>query len=130
MKGKIVIVDDHKIIRDGLLAIFKRNRSFEVIFDTDNEGDLLHFLEHNRPDIILMDIHLHSSNGIDITARVKKLYPDIKIIMHTMSDDEYNIQKVREIGAEGYVLKSSGQKELEDAIEKVAQGGYYYFLNH
>lgn len=126
MKKRLVIVDDHKIIRDGLIAIFKRNRHFEIVADFDNEEDLLNFLKGNLPDIILMDIHLTAANGIEIAKTVKQKYSDVKIIMHTMSDDNYNIEKAQMAGVEGYVLKSSGQKILESAIEIVANGGRYY----
>lgn len=127
MKKKLIIVDDHRIIRDGLIAIFKRNRHFEVVADFDNETDLLRFMQTELPDIVLMDIHLVAANGIEIAQLVKQMYPGVKIIMHTMSDDNFNIEKSKQIGIEGYVLKSAGQKELERAIEIVSSGGTYYF---
>lgn len=127
MKKKLVVIDDHRIIRDGLKAIFRKNENYEVVADFDNEDELFGFLKHNQVDIILMDIHLNSVNGIELTRRSKKDYPRIKIIMHTMSDNPYTIEEARRIGAEGYVLKSSGQKELEEALAIVSTGGTYYF---
>jgi DNA-binding NarL/FixJ family response regulator len=126
MKNTLLIIDDHRIIRDGLKAIFKKNRNFQVVADFDNEEDLFNFLSIDQCDIILMDIHLNSSNGIELTRRVKKEYPGIKVIMHTMSDDPINIKEARAIGAEGYILKSSGQKDLEKALEIVSDGGIFY----
>jgi two-component system response regulator DegU len=125
-KKKLIIIDDHRIIRDGLKAIFKRNKNFEVMADFDNEGQLLSFLRTNEADLILMDIHLNTGNGIDISRNVKNEFPQIKILMHTMSDDPYNIQEAKKIGCEGYILKSSGQKELENALDVVSNGGIYY----
>jgi two-component system response regulator DegU len=126
MKKKLIIIDDHRIIRDGLKAIFKKNKQFEVVADFDNETELFQFLEFNPVELILMDIHLPSANGIDLTRRVKSEYPAIKVIMHTMSDDPYNIREAKKMGAEGYVLKSSGQKDLERALECVLAGGIFY----
>ena len=126
MKKKLIIIDDHRIIRDGLKAIFKKNKNFEVAGDFDNEEELFHYLSAHSCDIILMDIHLNSANGVELTRRVKIEYPEIKVIMHTMSDDPYNLEESRRIGAEGYVLKSSGQKDLEKALEIVSAGGLYY----
>jgi two-component system, NarL family, response regulator DegU len=126
MKKKLIIIDDHRIIRDGLRAIFKRNKNFEVIGDFDNEEQLLNFLRSNDTDLILMDIHLNTGNGIDISRKVKTEYPNIRILMHTMSDDPHNIQQAKKIGCEGYVLKSSGQKELENALDVVGNGGIFY----
>jgi two-component system response regulator DegU len=126
MKSKLIIIDDHRIIRDGLKAIFKKNKQFEVVADFDNETELFQYLESNPVEIILMDIHLPSANGIELTRRVKSEYPAIKVIMHTMSDDPYNISQAQKMGAEGYVLKSSGQKDLEKALECVSAGGIFY----
>lgn len=129
MRIKIIVIDDHKIIRDGLNAIFKRSKHFEVVADFDNEDDLFKFLKSNSTDLILMDLHLNSANGLELTKRSKLEYPNIKVIMHTMSDSSFNVQKAMEIGAEGYVLKSGGQEKLEDALNKVAAGEKYYQFN-
>ncbi len=129
MRKKIIVIDDHKIIRDGLNAIFKRNKDFEVIADFDNEDDLFDFLKGNSTDLILMDLHLNSANGLDLTRRSKQEYPEIKVIMHTMSDNTYNIEEARVIGAEGYVLKSGGQEKLEEALRRVSAGEEYYQFN-
>ncbi len=129
MKKKIIVIDDHQIIRDGLNAIFKTNKHYEVIADFDNEEDLFNFLKTNTPDLILMDLHLNSANGLELTRRSKMEYPEVKVIMHTMSDNMYNIEEARKIGAEGYVLKSGGQKKLEDALNKVSAGEKHYQFN-
>lgn len=129
MRNKIIVVDDHKIIRDGLSAIFNKNKLFEVVADFDNEDDLFHFLKTNSTDIILMDLHLNSANGLDLTQRSKIEYPEIRVIMHTMSDSIFNIERAMDIGADGYVLKSGGQDKLEEALIKVSGGGKYYVFN-
>lgn len=126
MKKKLIIIDDHRIIRDGLKAIFKRNKNFQVTGDFDNEEDLFRSLSNETCDLILMDIHLNSANGIELTRRVKNEYPLVKVIMHTMSDDPININEAKNIGAEGYILKSSGQKDLEKALDIVSNGGIFY----
>jgi len=125
-KRKLIIIDDHRIIRDGLKAIFKRNKNFEVVADFDNEEQLLNFLRINDAELILMDIHLNTGNGIEISRNVKTEFPHVRILMHTMSDDPYNINEAKKIGCEGYVLKSSGQKELENALDVVSNGGIFY----
>jgi DNA-binding NarL/FixJ family response regulator len=118
MKKKIIIIDDHQIICDGLKAIFKKSDQYEVIADFDNELALFAFLGEEQADIILMDIDLPTGNGIDITRKAKMQYPAIKIIMHTMSNEPYTILLAKQSGADGYVLKYEGQKALELAMEQ------------
>lgn len=126
MKKKLIIIDDHQIMREGLKAIFGKNERYEIVADFDNEEELFEYLKSNPVDIILMDLHLGSTDGIELTRRSKKEFPLVKVIMHTMSDDPYNIEVAKNIGAEGYVLKSGGQKKLEEALEIVSAGGKYY----
>ena len=126
MKKRIIIVDDHKIIRDGLNATFKNNHVLEVVADFDNEDDLFNFLKTSSTDLILMDLHLNSANGLELTKRSKMEYPDVKVVMHTISDSEDNVEEAKKIGAEGYVLKSGGQKKLEEALYMVLSGQNYY----
>jgi DNA-binding NarL/FixJ family response regulator len=125
---KLVVIDDHKIMRDGLKALFRRNPSFLIVADFDNGEQLFDYLEKNPVDVILMDIHLLTSNGLDIARQVKEHDRNIRIIMHTMSEDVHDIERARQIGAEGYVVKNYGQKELEKALEEVAGGAVYYSL--
>jgi len=99
-----------------------------IVADFDNGDDLFGYLRQNPVDIILMDIHLPASNGLDLAERVKESFPDVKVIMHTMSEDNLNKEKAKVIGAEGYVLKNYGQKELEKALEMVSEGSSYYSI--
>lgn len=123
----IVVVDDHKIMRDGLKALFKRSLKFTIVADYDNEDDLFLFLEGNTVDVVLMDIHLPVSNGLDIAKKIKGLHPGIKVIMHTMSEDMHNVEVAKSFGAEGFVLKNFGQKELEKALDEITCGGGQYY---
>jgi DNA-binding NarL/FixJ family response regulator len=129
MKMKIVIIDDHQIIREGLNALFKNNEFFEVVADFDNEEELFFYLNSHETHLILMDLHLRSANGLELTKRAKMEYPQIKVVMHTMSNNMNHLEEARRIGADGYVLKSGGQKELEAALVKVLAGHKYYQSN-
>ncbi len=126
MKKRIIIIDDHKILRQGLKLILGRNHKYEVVADFDNEEDLFSYLNGGEADIILLDIHLEKSNGIDIAKKAKLSFPSVKIIMHTMSCESYYINETKKTGAEGYVLKSGGQYALEKAIDLIANGSQAY----
>lgn len=124
----LVVVDDHKIMREGLRALFRKDDMFSIVADTDNGPDLFAYLDDNQVDMVLMDIHLPGANGLELAEEIKRRYPQVKIIVHTMSDDSNNLAYARRIGAEGYVLKSSGHKELLDALTAVRDGGTFYSI--
>lgn len=126
MKKKIIIIDDHAILREGLRLVLNRNNNFEVVADFDNERSLNEFLIENQVDIVLMDINLTGSNGIDIAHRTKQQFPDVKIIIHSLSSDGYNIERSKLSGADGYVIKCGGYKNLESAINQISVGQTYF----
>jgi DNA-binding NarL/FixJ family response regulator len=128
MKKKIIIVDDHLLIREGLKAIFKRSDNFEMVADFDNEAALMNYLNHQTADVILMDINLQNASGIEIAKKTKSQFPAIKIIMHTMANEPYIIHQSKLNGADGFVLKSAGQVALENAIHNVYRHGTNYSL--
>lgn len=123
---KLIIVDDHKIIREGMIAIFKSIPNITVVGDADSGEDLIERLEGIDVDVILLDMHMPIKNGIDVTREVKAKYPDIKILINTMSELPHEIEGAVAAGVDGYVLKTTGTDELVRAIWMVAQGEVYY----
>ncbi len=123
---KLVIVDDHKIIRDGLRAIIRPDKEIEVVADLESGDELMEYLAKNTADIILLDMHMPRKDGVDITREVKALYPKVKILIHTMSELIEEIEMVVKLGANGYILKTAGSDELITAIKLVAHGSSYF----
>lgn len=126
MKKKIIIIDDHTILRQGLRLVLNKSDQFEVVADFDNENSLNHFLLNNAADIIILDIHLTGIDGIEIARQTKIKFPQIKIIMHSMLSEEYSVEESKRHGADGYVMKCSGYKTLETAINIIMAGGLYF----
>ena len=123
---RVMIADDHRLFRTGLVAVLKEMKGIKVINEAENGKELLAKLIHERPDVILMDIKMPEMDGIEATEIVIAKYPDIKVIMLTMHDDEQFITHMVDLGAHGYLLKNSDVRELELAINKVMQQGYYF----
>lgn len=123
---KLIIVDDHKIIRDGLKALIKPHKEIEVVADMESGDQLLEYLKDNDADVILLDMHLPRKDGIEITKELKPQYPGIKILIHTMSELIEEIEAVVKMGANGYILKTAGSDELISAIKLVAHGSSYF----
>jgi len=125
-KYKIVLVDDHDILRDGLKFTLSQLDFAEVIAEARNGKEFLQVMEKAMPDVVLMDIAMPLMDGIEATKEILKKLPDLKIIALTMFGDEAYYFKMIHAGARGFVLKKSGIDELEKAIVAVAEGDNYF----
>lgn len=123
---KVVLVDDHKIIRDGLKALLSNNNEIEVVGECSNGNELIEFLKHNEIRVVLMDINMPELNGIDTTTIITKEFPKVRVLALSMHKEDRFISKILKEGALGYVLKSTSGKELIEAIKKVAAGENYF----
>lgn len=123
---RVITVDDHKIFRDGIASLLATDPNMEMVGEAENEEQLLKLLEQQDADVILMDIHLKDSNGINITSRIKKEKPDIKVLAFSMHNQVDYVIKMLEAGASGYLIKDAGKEEMIRAINVVASGNTYY----
>lgn len=122
----IIIVDDHKIFRDGLLLLLSHFDFVTVVGQDSNGEEFLDLLDKIVPDIVLMDINMPKMNGIKATKIATAKYPNLKIIaLTTFLEDEY-IEQMFSAGVEGYMLKRSNIEDFEKAIKRVSEGGNYF----
>lgn len=122
MSIKIVIADDHEIFRKGLLSLFKAQTGFEVIGEAGDGEEVLTVLEKNEPDVVLLDISMPKVNGLNSIPQIKKQFPQVKMILLTMHDETPFLNKALALGANGYVLKTTGEEELFRVIRRVQKG--------
>ena len=125
-KPDIILVDDHKIFRQGLKSIITIENIATVIGEASNGMEFINLLNYLQPDLVLMDIDMPEMNGLEATQRAIEIVPDIKILAFTMFGDQEYIQKMEEIGASGYIQKSSDISELEKAMYSILKGEKYY----
>ena len=129
-KPDIIIVDDHQIFRQGVKSIVTSENIANVIGEANNGVEFLNLLTDLKPDLVLLDIDMPEMNGLEASKKALKLYPDLKIIAFTMfGDEEYFIGMI-ELGAVGYILKSSDISELEKAITVIMKGEKYFSNHH
>ncbi len=126
MAIKIVIVDDHEIILDGLQSLLQLANDMEVIGTATCYNDLLHIIDKKVPDILLLDIGLPGISGLEIAEKLKVSHPGIKTIILTANCSEENVFKALEIGVGGFIPKNAGKKTLEEAIRSVFNGEEYF----
>ncbi|MST86217.1 response regulator transcription factor [Lactobacillus porci] len=120
---KVLIADDQALIRDSIKIILEAAGKFEVTDTVGNGKEVLESIEHNQPDVILMDIRMPEMDGTVCTKYVKQRHPEIKVIILTTFDDDDFIFSALKYGASGYLLKGVEPKELYSAIETVYHGG-------
>lgn len=119
---KVMLVDDHTVLRDGLNTIISQEQDMEVIGEATNGRELLRNLSTIKPDVIVMDINMPEQSGIELTSIIKKKYTKIKVLILTMfKHDEYFLSAIKE-GADGYLLKDSPSELVVDAIRTIAKG--------
>jgi len=126
MAFQVLLVDDHKIMRDGIKAILRHNSDeFAVFGEAESGTEAVQMCRKKRPDIILMDIGLPGLNGIETTTEILRHCPDVKIIILSMYDDEHSVVSAIRSGARAFVLKKASDNDLLDALRAVAKGGSY-----
>lgn len=119
---RVLIVDDHPIVRQGVRSVLANHPDIQVVGEADSASALFAIIESLQPDVILLDIRMPGQNGIEVTQRLKRERPSVKvIILTTYDDDEYLFGALR-AGAEGYLLKSASQEVLADSIRQVHRG--------
>lgn len=122
---KIVIIDNHQLFREGVKRILDFESTFDVIAEGDDGVDALRLYEEYSPDVILMDINMPQMNGIEATEQLIAKYPEAKVIMLSIHDDESYVSHALKSGALGYMLKEMDADEIVGAIKIVAKGGSY-----
>lgn len=125
-KPTIILVDDHLIFRQGLKSLITIENLGKVIGEASDGKEFMTLLSLPAPDLVLMDIDMPHMDGMEATQKALKLVPDLKIIVFSMFGDEEYFRKMIELGVRGYILKSNGINEVEQAIDDVMNGKTYF----
>ena len=125
-KIKIAITDDQVLFLRGLKFIIQSFDDVELVIEANDGQDLLNQLEKIQADVILCDVKMPNLDGIETTKIIKKRYPDIKVILLTMYNDDRLISHAMEIGAHGYLIKEEEAEEVHRAIKEVYEKGHYF----
>ncbi len=128
-KIKIAIVDDHLILRQGLITLLAKEESFDIVGDYNNGLEFIESLETNCPDLILLDIDMPLMNGVETIQHLKKIKPQVQVIMLSLHFSNLYIQQFFEMGARGFLSKGTDIKVLIEAIKEVHQGDYFFSDN-
>lgn len=121
-KIRVLLAEDHTIVRQGLVALLRSEPDIEVVGEASDGIEAVEMAKKLAPDIVLMDIAMRNLNGLEATRRIKKLFPHLKVLVLTMYENEEWIFQILKAGASGYLIKDSAMTELISAIRVVNQG--------
>jgi DNA-binding NarL/FixJ family response regulator len=122
---RVLLADDHAIMRDGLKEILATVDGFELLGEAANGNEVLDALHHMQPDLLMMDMSMPGVSGVSLIEKVKNLYPKLPVLVLTMLDDVQIALRALKSGADGYITKDRPAAELVAALRKVAAGGRY-----
>ncbi len=122
---KIVITDDHEIVREGLKKVITKQNGLEVVAEASSIGELQKILDENEVDLVTLDISLPDKSGLDFIKDIKDRYPRTKILMFSIYPEEKFAKRAINMGADGYLCKNSKPSEIISAIRKIEMGGKY-----
>lgn len=126
MKLNVLIVDDHAFFRKGVVMTINRLKYAEVIGEASNGIEMLELAQQHKPDVVVMDIKMPELDGIEASKKLKKLQPNVKIVVLSMFGDEENFRNMLEIGVDSFLLKNAEIKELDTALQSVANNKQYF----
>ena len=124
---QIVLVDDHRLFRSGLVSLIGSLGNYQILFEAGNGEELIRKISpHLKPDIILLDINMPVMGGIETAQWLRSNYPDVCIIVLSMYEDAEKVLAMVKLGVKGYLLKDAEPEEFKQALQKVARGELYY----
>jgi two-component system, NarL family, response regulator NreC len=123
---RVVLVEDHQIVRQGLRALLEGTDDVVVIAEADNGHDGVEIAKQHRPDVVVMDLNLPGLNGVDATKAIRQAVPEAHVLILSMYSTEEHVRPAIRAGAEGYLLKGSGLSDLVAAIKAVSTGNAFF----
>ncbi|MFZ4451071.1 response regulator [Salibacterium aidingense] len=122
---RLILIDDHQLFREGVKRILDMEKNFEVVAEGDDGDEVISLVEENDPDVVLMDVNMPGTNGVEATRDLIGKHPDVKVLILSIHDDESYVTHVLKTGAAGYLLKEMDADALIEAVKVVGQGGAY-----
>jgi two-component system nitrate/nitrite response regulator NarL len=123
---KIIICEDHDVVVEGVKLMLAHQRQFMVCGHARNQQELVQLLEKEQPEVLLLDLNLNGQDGFAILELIRPKYPQLKVIIFTMYEEGFMIEKARKLKANGYLLKNSSGHELQEALNHVMQSNEFY----
>ena len=122
---KVLLADDHSIVREGLRRVLEESNEIEVVAEADSGEQVLGKIMKNKPDVAVLDISMPGMDGLEVLTRIKSYCPEVPVLILTMHEEEQYVIRAVEAGAMGYVTKRSAPEQMVTAIKNIHSGGRY-----
>jgi DNA-binding NarL/FixJ family response regulator len=126
MKPKILIVDDHEIVREGIRRLLTKRSDWDICGEATNGKQAIDTVKNLKPDVVVLDISMPGMSGLEAAPHILKLRVGCRILIFTMHDSAQLVSEIRDVGAQGYVQKSQAARDLVEAIECLLKGGTFF----
>ncbi|MEI6892706.1 MAG: response regulator transcription factor [Pontiella sp.] len=126
IKHKIMIIDDHPIIHDGLKTLLNSETDLDISSTASSAKEAIQIIKKEVPDVAIVDLSLGDTDGIPLIIQLRKLCPELRILVYTMSEEKLFAERTASAGANGYVMKTSSPSELKEAIRTILSGELYF----
>ncbi len=124
-QARIFLVDDHRIVRLGFRTVLEELGHFEVAGEAGSGEEALEGISRATPDLAVVDIAMRGMDGIELTRALKREHPNVHVLIVSMHDDTYYVERALEAGADGYLLKDNADALMVDAVERILEGKQY-----
>ncbi|MBN2049500.1 MAG: response regulator transcription factor [Spirochaetales bacterium] len=125
MKHSIVIVDDHPIVRKGFIQLINLEEDLEVIGEAEDSAGALDAMEKHKPDLVIIDLSLKNSSGLELIKDLARLYPKLPMLVVSLHDEKLYAERALRAGAKGFIMKMEATENLLTALRQVLSGGVY-----
>lgn len=122
---RMLIVDDHRIFREGLARLLRDHEDFDVVAEAGNSAEAMSALRLNHVDFAILDLMMPGIDGIELTAKLKAAYPAVKVLIITMSSDDFSAGRALRAGADGYLTKENAIDDVVSAVRVISRGARY-----
>lgn len=123
---RVVVVDDHPLVRQAVADVVRAERGFEVVGEAAAADEAFELVSRVVPDVVILDVSMPGKEGPELAADLLRVQPGLRIVFLTMHDDERTLRRAVAVNADGYVIKTAAARELGQALQAVAAGGSYY----